>query len=70
MAHPWKKYLYKPLIMATIPGYKNKIPKESNKWLPKFLGNNVVIVEDHIYTIDHDMDNEKFEHEVIGFIID
>jgi len=57
MAQPLSKDLYKTLNMATIPRYPNAMPKESNKWLPKFLGNNVVTVEDHLYTIGRDMDN-------------
>jgi hypothetical protein len=48
---PWEKYLYKPLNLDNIPRYPNSMPKEPNKWLSKFLGNNVVIVEYHIYTI-------------------
>jgi hypothetical protein len=66
MAHPWEKDLYKPLNMATIPGYPNAMPKESNKWLPKFPGNNVVTVEDHLYTIGWDMDNVEVEHEDVA----
>jgi len=65
MYHPWGKYLYKPINMETIPGYPNVVPKESNKWFPKFLGNDVVNVEYHLYTIGRDLDNEKNEHEVV-----
>jgi hypothetical protein len=43
--------------MVTIPEYPNTIPKDSNKWLPKFATNNVVIIEDHLYTIGREMDN-------------
>jgi hypothetical protein len=46
-----KKDLYKLLNMATILGYPNIIPKESHKWLPKFLGNNVIIADDHLYVV-------------------
>jgi hypothetical protein len=49
--------------MATIPGYHNAMTKESKKWFPKFPGNNVVTVEDHLYTIGWEMDNTEFEHE-------
>jgi hypothetical protein len=66
MAHPWEKYLYKPLNMATIPGYPNTMPKESHKWLSKFLGNNVTIVDDHLYVVGRDMENEKVEHEDVA----
>jgi hypothetical protein len=59
MAHPWEKDLYKPLNMSTIQGYPNAMPKESNKWLPKFPGNNVVTVEDHLYIMGRDMDNAR-----------
>jgi hypothetical protein len=55
MDHPWEKYLYKPLNMATILRYPNTMAKESHKRLQKFLGNNVVIVDDHLYAIDRDM---------------
>jgi hypothetical protein len=51
MDHPWEKDLYKPLNMATIPRYPNTMSKESHKWLPKFPGNNVIIIEDHIYAM-------------------
>jgi hypothetical protein len=57
MAQPWENDLYKPLNMPTIHGYPNIMPKYSNKWFPKFPGNNVAIVEDHLYTIGWDMDN-------------
>jgi hypothetical protein len=66
MDHPWEKYLYKPINMATILGYPNAMPKESNKWLPKFPGNNVVTVEDHLYIIGWDMDNAGIENEDVA----
>jgi hypothetical protein len=31
MDHPWEKDIYKPLNMATIPGYPNTIPKDYKK---------------------------------------
>jgi hypothetical protein len=55
--------------MATIHGYPNAMLEESNKWLPKFLGNNVVVVEDHLYTIGRDMDNADVEHEDVALKI-
>jgi hypothetical protein len=63
---PWVKDLYKPLNMFNIQGYPNTMPKKINKWLPKFLGNNVIIVEDHIYTMGRDMDNVGIEHEDVA----
>jgi hypothetical protein len=66
MAHPWEKDLYKPLNMVNIQGYPNTMPKEINKWLPKFPGNNVITVEDHIYTMGRDMDNAGIEHEDVA----
>jgi hypothetical protein len=63
MAHPWEKELYKPLNMSTIQGYPNKMPKEVNKWLPKFPGNNVINVEDHLYVMGWGMENAGIAHE-------
>jgi hypothetical protein len=48
--------------MATIPGYPKKMPKESHKWLSKFLGNNVTIADDHLYVIGRDMENAEVKH--------
>lgn len=66
MAHSWSKGLYKPLNLASIPGYPNVMPKESHKWLPKFTGNNVVTPEEYIYAIDMALENEGVEHEDIA----
>jgi hypothetical protein len=66
MSHPWEKYLYKPLNMATIPRYPNTMPKESHKWLSKFPGNNVTIADDHLYFIGRDMENAEVEHEDVS----
>jgi hypothetical protein len=66
MARPWARDLYKPLNMANIQGYPNKMPTEVNKWLPKFLGNNVITVEDHIYVMGRDMDNAGIDHEDVA----
>jgi hypothetical protein len=52
--------------MITIPGYPNTMPKESQKWFPKFLGNNVIINNDHLYVMGRDMENEKVEHEDVA----
>jgi len=66
MAHPWEKHLYKHLNMATNPGYPNTMPKESHKWFLEFPGNNVIIVDDHLYTIGRDMENPEVEHEDVA----
>jgi hypothetical protein len=52
--------------MATIHGYPNAMPKESNKWFPKFPENNVVTIEDHLYIIRRDMDNASIKHEDVS----
>jgi hypothetical protein len=62
----WERDLYKPLNMANIQGYPNKIPMDVNKWLPIFLGNNVIIIEDHIYVMGPDMDNSGIDHEDVA----
>jgi hypothetical protein len=49
--------------MANIPGYPNNMSKESHKWFPKFTGNNVVIVEEHIDAIVVAMEDNDIEHE-------
>jgi hypothetical protein len=51
MDRSWKNFLYNPFNMVFIGGYPNTIPKETNKWFPKFVGNNVVTVEEHPYAI-------------------
>jgi hypothetical protein len=66
MAHPWERDLYKPLNMANIQGYPNQMPTEVNKWLPKFPGNNVITVEDHIYVMGQDMDHAVIDHEDVA----
>jgi hypothetical protein len=58
--------LYKPLNMANIEGYPNKMPTKVNKWLPKFPGNNVITTEDHIYVMGRDMDNASIDHEDVA----
>jgi hypothetical protein len=42
------------------------MPKESHKWFPKFSGNHVIIVDDHLYAIDHDMENVEVEYEYVA----
>jgi len=52
--------------MATIPGYPITMPKKSHKWLSKFLENNVITYDDHIYVMDRDMENGEVEHEDVA----
>jgi hypothetical protein len=66
MAHPWENDLYKPLNMATIPVYPNTMPKESQKWLPKFPGNNVITADNHLYAMGRDMENVEVEREDVA----
>jgi hypothetical protein len=42
------------------------MPTKVNKWLPKFPGNNVITVEDHIYVMGRDMDNAGIDHEDVA----
>jgi hypothetical protein len=63
MAHSWSKNIFKPLNLASIVGYPNTMPKETHKWFPKFTGNNVVTLEDHLYAIGVALLNEGVEHE-------
>jgi hypothetical protein len=65
VVRPWARDLYKPLNMANVQGYPNKMPTKVNK-LPKFLGNNVITAEDHIYVMGRDMDNEGIDHEDVA----
>jgi hypothetical protein len=66
MAHFWENDLYKPLNMASIIGYLDIMPKEINKWLPKFSRNNVITAEQHLHVIGRDMQNEVLEHEDVA----
>jgi hypothetical protein len=34
--------------MTVIPGYPRQMPPKYEKWLPKFIGNDVISVEDHM----------------------
>jgi hypothetical protein len=45
---PWVTNVYKPLNMTGIRGFPHAMPDKYNKWLPKFSGNNVITVEEHI----------------------
>jgi hypothetical protein len=69
MYFSWEKDLYKTINMSTIQGYPNKIPKESNKWLPKFPRNNVVTIEDPLYVMGQDMENVGIKHEDVAMRI-
>jgi hypothetical protein len=42
------------------------MPTEVNKWFPKFPGNNVITVEDHIYVMGRDMDNAGIDYEDVA----
>jgi hypothetical protein len=42
------------------------MPTEVIKWLRKFPGNNVIIVEDHIYVMCWDMENACIDHEDVA----
>jgi hypothetical protein len=44
----WSSKLFKPLDMKNIPGYPRQMPPRYEKWFPKFIGNDVVSVEDHM----------------------
>jgi hypothetical protein len=44
----WSSKLFKSLDMTNIPGYPRKMPTRYDKWLPKFTGNDVVSIEDHM----------------------
>jgi hypothetical protein len=42
------------------------MPRDVNKWLPKFPGNNVITVEDHICVMGQDLDNAGIDHEDVA----
>jgi hypothetical protein len=52
--------------MTNIQGYPNHILRDVNKWFPKFLRNNVITSEDHIYVMGRDMDNAGIDHRDVG----
>jgi hypothetical protein len=62
MDFPLDRIIYKPSNMSTTHGYPNTMPKEYHKWLPKFIGNNVVIHEEHIDSIVVAMEYNSIEH--------
>jgi hypothetical protein len=45
---PWVSNVFKPLDMSAITGYPRNMPQKFEKWLPKFFGNDVTIVEEHL----------------------
>jgi hypothetical protein len=47
---PWVTNAFNPLDMFGIQGYPHAMPDKFDKWFPKFPGNNVIIVEEHIDT--------------------
>jgi hypothetical protein len=48
MAAQWDPGNFKPLDMNEIPGYPRQMPPRYENWLPRFIGNDGVIVEDHM----------------------
>jgi hypothetical protein len=44
----WVSNIFKPLDMSAIPGYPHNMPLKFEKWFPKFSGNDVTIVEEHL----------------------
>jgi hypothetical protein len=59
----WTDILYNPLNMATISRYPNKLLKESHKWFPKFIGNNIFAPKYNIESIGVTMEDNGIEHE-------
>jgi hypothetical protein len=52
--------------VGLFPNYKscdNNMPKESHKWLPKFIGNNVITAEEHLDAIGVAMEDNGIKHE-------
>jgi hypothetical protein len=45
---PWTTKAFKPLDMSAIPGYPHNMPPKFEKWLPKFSGNDVTTIEEHL----------------------
>jgi hypothetical protein len=48
MASQWDPRNFKPFDMSKILGYPRQMPPRYEKWLPRFIGNDGVIVEDHM----------------------
>jgi len=44
----WPSKLFKPLDMKNIPGYPRQMPPRYDKWLPKFIVNDVVNTNDNM----------------------
>jgi hypothetical protein len=63
MTCSWVGGIYKSLILDTIPGHPNTMPKESHKWLSKFTGNNVITPKNHLEAIGVAMEYNGVEHE-------
>jgi hypothetical protein len=45
---PWVANVFKPLDMFAIPRYPHNMPQKFEKWFPKFFGNDVTTVEEHL----------------------
>jgi hypothetical protein len=61
--NPWVSNVFKPLDMSAIPGYPYNMPQNFEKWLPKFFGNDVTIVKEHLdkfwnYFLTHPINDE------------
>lgn len=48
---PWVTNVYKPLNMTGIRGFP--LLDKCSKWLLKYTGNNVIIAEEHISSLNH-----------------
>ena len=46
--NPWVSNVFKALNMFAIRGYPCNMPRKFEKWLPKFSGNDVTTVEEHV----------------------
>jgi hypothetical protein len=57
---PWVTNAYKALDMFGIQGYPHNMPDRFDKWLPKFSGNNVITIEEHLSSF-----YDAFEHHPI-----
>jgi hypothetical protein len=44
----WASNIFKPLDMSSIPEYPRQMTPKYEKWLPKFLGNDVTSTEEHM----------------------
>jgi hypothetical protein len=66
MSPSWTNRLYKPLNFQNIVGQPHEMPKDIAKWLPKFSGNNVVTVEEHIDQLIHAFEIMYVEHDDVS----